>query len=68
MNQWALSSPDFKAAMDEVVFARYKAPMSHVRSEMAIAQAHVTDPVRGLSHEQRECLLQVLRGEVIPPK
>ncbi len=68
MNQWSRSSSDFKAVMDEVIFARYKAPMSSVRLHMNMAQAHITDPLKNLTTDQKDCLFDVLNGKIMPPK
>ncbi len=67
-DSWARDNPDFKSLIDQAVWARYKSPMSHVKNEMAICQSRITDPYKPISHDMREYLLKVLRGEIQPPK
>jgi len=68
LDQWARESETFKSIMEEVIYARYRVAMSLVKGAMALAQCHITNPDARLTHEQREVLLKVLNGEIVPPK
>lgn len=67
VNRLALASPTFRDLMQEVVYARYKAPL-YTTAPALMDQARRDIAIADITDDQRRHLLAVLDGEVIPPR